>query len=251
MMLKCSACQEEKDEDKFHFNKSHPTGRDCYCKECRRSYYKNGRTWPDRKERNMALKESGFKNCSGCKQRLALDQFYPIKNIRYGYSAYCRECNSKKGKEYFSRPDVKAKTREYYMQPHVIEREQRRQEASPRHSINVRLCAALRRRPTENPVTIDQLMEKWKSQGGLCLVSGVRMTWKGGVTKPTSISIDRIDSKRGYTEDNVRLVCCMVNIFKGRWSDAEMLAMAKAIVSTMEKSSEPTWQPHLVHSEAA
>jgi len=251
-MLKCAACQAVKDEDKFHRNRSQLTGRDVYCRECRLSYCKNGRTWPNRKERSTALTESGFKKCSSCKDVLTLDRFYQIKNIRYGYSAYCISCISSKSKARFERPDVKAKTKEYYNQPHVIEREHKRQIASPRHSINTRLCAALRRRPTKGPITLDELMGKWEDQGGLCAVSGLRMTWKGGVTTPTSISIDRIDSKLGYTNANIRLVCCMVNIFKGRWTDSEMLVMAKAIVSNMEtKSTEPAWHPHLVSSEAA
>jgi hypothetical protein len=31
---------------------------------------------------------------------------------------------------------------------------------------------------------------------------------------PNKLSIDRIDSKRGYTQDNIQLVCCWVNLMK-------------------------------------
>lgn len=84
-------------------------------------------------------------------------------------------------------------------------------------------------------------MGKWRSQRGRCVVTGWEMTWNKGTVLPTSISLDRIEPKGGYSADNLRLVCHAVNAFKGRMSDAEMLVMAKAIVDNME-SKEPTWK---------
>jgi len=125
-------------------------------------------------------------------------------------------------------------------------------EATPRGCINKNLKLAIKRRPTENAATVADLMSIWEAQGGLCAISGMKMTWSKGKTLPTSISLDRIDIRAGYTKANLRLVCYQVNCFRNRWTDAEMLVMAKAIVTSLErKSSEPTWQPHLVHSEAA
>ena len=254
MMLKCAGCQEEKDEDKFHRNRSQSTGKDVYCKECRSSYYKNGRTWPDRKERNISLNKSGFKSCSLCKQRLALDRFYPIKNARYGDSAYCRDCNSKKSKEYFSRPDVKEKTKVYNSTPEAKIRKKKLESATPRYTLGRARSKALGRRPDPDNVSLDYLVTMFDNQEGLCIVSGIKMTWSAGDSgrKPTTISLDRIDNSKGYIPGNVRLVCWMVNAFKGTWTDEQMLTMARAIVkNTDAKSTEPSWQPHLVHSEAA
>jgi hypothetical protein len=74
-------------------------------------------------------------------------------------------------------------------------------------------------------------MALWEDQKGLCAVSGLRMTWYKGKALPTSISIDRIDSAKGYTKVNVRLVCYAVNVFRNRWSDDDMYAIATAIVA--------------------
>ena len=60
------------------------------------------------------------------------------------------------------------------------------------------------------------------------------MTWGKGKLMPTSISLDRLDGSRGYELDNIRLVCYQVNTFRGRWSDEQMLAMARAIVANMD-----------------
>ncbi len=62
---------------------------------------------------------------------------------------------------------------------------------------------------------------------------------------PTSISIDRIDPSLGYSFGNIRLVCYQVNTFRGRWTDEQMLAMARAIVAKADADSkEPTWMPY-------
>lgn len=102
---------------------------------------------------------------------------------------------------------------------------------SPRGMIGKGRQMALKRRPTDNAVTLDELMAMWSSQNGKCVVSGVTMTWGQGKTQPTSISIDRVDSALGYTKDNVRLICYQANSFKNRWSDQQMIAMAKSIVN--------------------
>jgi hypothetical protein len=86
-------------------------------------------------------------------------------------------------------------------------------------------------------------MEIFEQQGGRCALSGVKMTWMNERIRPTSISIDRIDSSRGYSRDNVRLLCHSVNRMKGDATDGDVLEIAKAIVARMEKTSEPTWQP--------
>ena len=56
------------------------------------------------------------------------------------------------------------------------------------------------------------------------------MTWEvlnGKV--PTNLSLDRIDSSQGYTEDNVQLVCRIVNIMKNDLSVDEFVGWCKLI----------------------
>ncbi len=109
-----------------------------------------------------------------------------------------------------------------------------RRKASPNSALGKNLRRALARRPTPNHVTVVELIRMWHTQNGLCAVSGLRMTWAEGNFTATSMSIDRIDCDKGYTKDNVRLVCYQVNTFRGRWSDDQMLAMARAIVGNMD-----------------
>lgn len=66
---------------------------------------------------------------------------------------------------------------------------------------------------------------------GCCAVTGIPFTIanQAGQKGPFSPSIDKIDPKKGYTEDNCRMVLLMYNSAKGPWSDALVLEMAKAI----------------------
>lgn len=78
-------------------------------------------------------------------------------------------------------------------------------------------------------------MALYEEQGGLCAVSGLKMTWMKGKIILTSMSIDRIDSSKGYTRDNVRLICHGGNRMKGDATDEDMYHLALAIVANMKR----------------
>lgn len=57
---------------------------------------------------------------------------------------------------------------------------------------------------------------------GCCQFSGIPFSWeevKGARTKPWVPSVDRVDSRDGYTQDNTRLVCWCVNRAMADWGE--------------------------------
>ena len=50
------------------------------------------------------------------------------------------------------------------------------------------------------------------------------------MTYPYNISIDRIDSSKGYIKGNIQLVCGIVNVMKSDSSEDEFLQLCKKIV---------------------
>jgi hypothetical protein len=79
-----------------------------------------------------------------------------------------------------------------------------------------------RKLPGEYEVTVDFLNELFIKQNGQCAISGHLMTHIAGKGQvPTNISIDRIDSKKGYQKDNIQLLCRCVNYFKMNMSNQE------------------------------
>lgn len=82
-----------------------------------------------------------------------------------------------------------------------------------------------------NHVTVDELVEIWEQQNGLCAVTKMPMTHQNGDGWIwTNASIDRIDNSVGYAKDNVRLVCTAVNIMRNKMTDEELLWWSKSIV---------------------
>lgn len=68
-------------------------------------------------------------------------------------------------------------------------------------------------------ISAEYLIGLYYKQNGLCAISGMKMTHRYKDLR--SISIDRIDSTKGYIKGNVQLVCQWVNLAKGQHSDHE------------------------------
>lgn len=204
----CNGCGEEKDLVNFARDKTKPDGKNPICKYC-------------------------------VSVRLAEKYGVPRERVR--------KINYSTQNAYWNRPEVKARRREYQRELRkrmtAEQLENRRvktrewRERSPRTAISANLFNALRRRPTANPVTLDELMEMWHCQGGRCAISGVEMTWRRGKVLGTSISLDRVDQCGGYTKGNTRLICQAVNLFRGNGTDEEMLVMARAIIAKADVPS--------------
>jgi hypothetical protein len=140
--------------------------------------------------------------------------------------------NPKTQAAYYLKNKVKLQQNQFEKKAERTEKHRERSKKSPRYAFSSTL--ALARKRAEVTINQDYLMALYDQQEGLCALSGVRMTWATGKTAPTSISIDRIDGKKGYVDGNVRLVCVAVNAFRGIMNDQELLKMAKTLVSTME-----------------
>lgn len=172
------------------------------------------------------------KACSKCGETKSLQDF-PIRRIssRRGVTrkGVCQACTNTSSRVRYARnPKTPAKQR-------ARAKAFVRRADSPRHTLNINLLTALRYRPCDNPITLDELEQVFVSQGGRCALSGIEMTWAKGKLLGTSITLDRIDHDGGYTVGNVRLLCHAVNSFRGRMSDAEMVAMARAIVAMADR----------------
>jgi hypothetical protein len=68
---------------------------------------------------------------------------------------------------------------------------------------------------------------------GRCEVSGIPLTvsWGGARKKnrPYAPSLDRIDSSKGYTLDNCRIVCVAVNLAMSEWGESVLRRIARAM----------------------
>lgn len=68
------------------------------------------------------------------------------------------------------------------------------------------------------------LTELFKAQNNTCALTGITFQYYDNNDnlchrRPFAPSLDRIDCKKGYTKDNVRLVCIIVNFALGEFGD--------------------------------
>lgn len=79
-------------------------------------------------------------------------------------------------------------------------------------------------------ITEDAVMDLWGSQAGLCAISGMPMLYQ--FKNPRTVSIDRIDSEKGYIPDNVQLICRWVNLAKNNFSDVDIRKVLREFKGT-------------------
>lgn len=89
------------------------------------------------------------------------------------------------------------------------------------------------RRGRHCSLTIADLETMFARSGGRCEVSGIPFDLSPMVARernPFRLSLDRVDSRLGYTPDNCRLVCVAVNYAMGQWGEGTLRMIARALV---------------------
>lgn len=66
---------------------------------------------------------------------------------------------------------------------------------------------------------------------GRCELTGAAFSFNVGKPWAFSLSLDRIDPKRGYTQDNCRFILWAVNRFKSDYDDATMFHIARLLMA--------------------
>lgn len=91
-----------------------------------------------------------------------------------------------------------------------------------------------KRKGLECDITSEYVLDLLNKQNGLCSVTGIKLESSTANTKfnssPWTVTIDRKDSNKGYTKDNIHLVCYMYNSCKNRWSHEQVIQMCKGVL---------------------
>jgi hypothetical protein len=85
-----------------------------------------------------------------------------------------------------------------------------------------------KRRKRGFSIDVDYILNLWNKQKGRCKLSGLPMTTGIG-SLGSKLSIDRIDSKKGYVKGNCQLVLTAVNISKNDLTQTEFIKLCKAV----------------------
>ena len=89
------------------------------------------------------------------------------------------------------------------------------------------------RRNAKFTFTIEQGLKKYIDQRGLCALTGWTMETSGGTyyknKNPKSLSFDRMDPQKDYTDDNIMFVCTLVNNMRSDMPLHKFKKMCKSI----------------------
>lgn len=85
-------------------------------------------------------------------------------------------------------------------------------------------------------ISKQNVLDKYNEQDGLCAISGIEIFFQeiGGIQNEQTVSVDRIDSSKDYTEDNIQLVHKIVNKMKGSLSQSDFDYWIKTIYINKE-----------------
>jgi len=86
-------------------------------------------------------------------------------------------------------------------------------------------------RGIEFNITAEDMLEKYNQQNGKCALSGIDITLQRNYKKykKMTASLDRIDSSKSYTIDNIQWVHRDINIMKNHYNEEYFIEMCKLI----------------------
>lgn len=217
----CHKCGKDQPIDQYYRHSVRDDGAVRY-----RPYCKSCRTVGGRKHWSRpvydAIISSGEQTCKFCNIKKPLDQFYPNGCFADGVKKYrvrCKSCVLEKSKS---------------DQPSLYKSKSEKRSKSPSVFIAAIINHAAKRKQSLGfDIDLGYLLEVYDAQDGRCAVSGVKMTHIAGSGRTlTNISIDRIDSSKGYLRGNVQFVCDIVNRMKSDMPQAELVSWCRNILRT-------------------
>lgn len=203
----CTKCDESKPLSAFSklIKRNGESGYNSQCKECRNKISK---------QKNNERQKEGDKYCQGCERTLSVDNFTSCKTNKDGLQGCCKECRHETANKHFS-------TYDGFMN---------------RLYLSLKHNTATRSKDLLIEITENDIKDQYQKQDGLCALTGIKMTHLAYQTDANNrtinnynISVDRIDSQKGYIKDNIQLICAAVNLMKSDLTEDELLLLAHSI----------------------
>lgn len=159
-----------------------------------------------------------MKICGVCKIEKPLDEFHNKSNSRDGKQAQCKDCNRVRSNKWRSENKSKAAV--------AMGNYRQTLEGCIRERFHNAHHRA-RDKDYEFNISVEFLIKLFNDQKGLCALSGYEMNYISGSSY--KMSLDRIDSSKGYTIDNVQWITWQVNNLKGNLEESELFKLCEAI----------------------
>jgi hypothetical protein len=152
-----------------------------------------------------------MKVCFKCKEKSSYEFFFKHNQTSDGYHSWCKKCCTE--------GNIKSRNK----QNATIEGRARV------FLLNAKRSAA--KRNQEFSLTIKDIADFWHEQQQICAYTGREMTLLP--SQLNTVSIERIDSKIGYTKENTILVCQAINRMKSDFEFDDFYEFCKDVAEFM------------------
>ena len=150
-----------------------------------------------------------MKTCFRCKQTKDAGLFFKHKQTADGLHSWCKACCTEGNTRSRAKRDatIEGKAKTFWR--------------------NAQKSAD--KRGHEFSITLHDIVKAWNDQKEICAYSGRKMTLVAG--QLNTVSIERIDSKIGYTSNNTILVCQAINRMKSNFEFEDFYAFCADVTT--------------------
>jgi hypothetical protein len=181
------------------------------------------------------------KTCTCCKVEKPLVEFgKSSKATGTGYKAVCKICLADKLRKARLANPEKARERDRIW---ASKNKEKISIKNKRRNANLTLDQKLislvktaeKRGTFKCFITVEHLHDVWQRQKGLCAYT--KLPLSSEAHQLNTVSLDRIDSDKDYTADNIQLVCVPINRMKLDYTESQFIQLCELVAQNVSKQT--------------
>ena len=184
------------------------------------------------------------KKCTKCFKIKSLESFNYVTSKKLKRRSICIECvkKYKENEEYKEKQRTYAKKRRTHENQREIEAKYRKKYLESLEGRVATLYNAAKQRSNQKGTEFEISKARiWIAlKIGVCERTGIPFDFtlpNDTNFNPFTPSIDKINSKKGYTNDNIQIVCTVYNLGKGEMSDEQFIEFCRIAVRKYDERS--------------
>jgi hypothetical protein len=184
---------------------------------------------------------NNVKTCSCCKVEKPLVEFGKSGKAKgTGYKSVCKICLADKLRAWrLANPD-KAREQDRLFRDRnkekiSVKNQKRYKNLTLDEKFDQLVKTAGKRKKVNCFITVEHLHDVWQRQEGLCAYT--KLPLSSEAHQLNTVSLDRIDSDKDYTAENIQLVCVPINRMKLDYSEDQFIQLCKLVAQNVSKQT--------------
>lgn len=173
------------------------------------------------------------KTCRVCGETKLLSEFGKSgKTNGSGYKAVCKICLAKKLSDWRKANPERRKEQERRAYKNnkdkiKVKNQKRYLDITLEERFQLMLKTAMNRKTVECFISVDDIKVVWQKQNGRCAYTDLPLV--ATAHQVETVSLDRIDSSKDYTADNIQLVCTPINRMKSDMTEKQFIELCQLV----------------------